>query len=122
MHMPYKPSRTHLVAGYSCDRCWHFMDLLAEAPAHVCRELEKMIIAATQAIPGCRNDKPGGEGVSADSVHRCYVYIVCAGAGQGVSLEVAYRMRIASRRQLAGQKNLCNVYCFVPISTLSLGS
>ena len=56
--------------------------------------MECSLIASLQHIPGCQNDRPGGEGVDPRRTHMCYVYlVVAAGVADGVSLAESCRRR-----------------------------
>ena len=46
-----------------------FMDVVWQGPAQSCRNLERDLTQAVRSIPGCYNDKPGGEGVKVDATH-----------------------------------------------------
>ena len=75
--------------GYALEGLWHFMDVLLEGPADLCRDLEIRLIAAFGCVPGCYIDKPGGEGVNPTRKHVCSVYVVMANASSGVGLRNA---------------------------------
>ena len=75
--------------GYALEGLWHFMDVLLEGPADLCRDLEIQLIAAFGCVLGCYNDKPGGEGVNPTRKHVCSVYVVMANASSGVGLRNA---------------------------------
>ena len=83
--------------GYLHERVWHFMDVVWRAPANECREMEIALIAQTREIPGCRNIKPGGEGVRADREYECFVYFVLAGAGDGNLYRACDERRVRPR-------------------------
>jgi hypothetical protein len=84
---------TNSAFGYLHDRQWHVMEVCWRGPANICRALEIDLIAATRGISGCYNDSPGGEGVRPDRAHMCFVYLVCAAAGTGMSLGKAWELR-----------------------------
>jgi hypothetical protein len=84
---------TNSAFGYLHDRQWHVMEVCWQGPANICRALEIDLIAATRGISGCYNDSPGGEGVRPDRTHMCFVYLVCAAAGTGMSLRKAWELR-----------------------------
>jgi hypothetical protein len=79
--------------GYAKEGIWRFMDVVVSAPANFCRHLEIELISAFRAVPGCYNEKPGGEGVSKDRVHLCFVYLVVADAGHGHALHISCKRR-----------------------------
>ena len=79
--------------GYAKEGIWRFMDVVVHGPAIFCRHLEIELISAFKAIPGCYNEKPGGEGVSKDRTHPCFVYLVVADAGHGHALHVSCKRR-----------------------------
>jgi len=81
--------------GYIRDRVWCTMDLVFAGTSDECRRLEIGLIAATRGLPGCRNERPGGEGIAPGSTSgaACYVYFVVAGAGDGLGLNVAWARR-----------------------------
>ena len=81
--------------GYHGEKVWHFMEVMWRAPACDCRELEIELIAYLRGLPGCRNERPGGEGVRPDRDHTCFVYMVVAACGNGISLERAWAERRA---------------------------
>ena len=85
--------------GYAQDGIWHFMDVLLDGNAQLCRGMEMSLIRAFQGIPGCHNVSPGGEGVRPDRTHRCYVYITVAAAGTGVGLAAATESRRRQQQQ-----------------------
>jgi hypothetical protein len=84
---------TNSAFGYLHDRQWHVMEVCWRGPANICRALEIDLIAATRGISGCYNDSPGGEGVRPDRTHTCFVYLVCAAAGTGMSLRKTWELR-----------------------------
>ena len=83
--------------GYVREDTWHFMDVVLEGRADDCRQLEIDLIRAFRGVPGCQNERPGGEGVNPTRTHMCTVYLVVAGAGLGVSLKAAC---LARRKRL----------------------
>ena len=87
----------HPVHGYAMDGVWHFMDVVLEGPAQLCRQMERSLISACRGIQGCHNEAPGGEGVSPNRTHMCRVYVVVAGAGTGVGLAIAVAQRRLKR-------------------------
>ena len=89
--------------GYHTERTWLLMEVLWQGPANQMRNLEVCVIDAVQSLPGCRNESPGGEGVRADRVHECFLYIVVAPCGHGMGLEHAWSL-VSNRR-----KNVSNV-------------
>ena len=56
------------------------MDVACSASAAAMRQLEKDMITCVKQIPGCQNEKPGGEGISPCT----------EGTGSGVGLEMAW--------------------------------
>jgi hypothetical protein len=82
--------------GYMREGIWRFMDVLLAGPAFQCRAWEISLIRALKAVPGCYNEKPGGEGVAPTRDHRCYVYAVVADAGGGLGLQAS----VSKRRRL----------------------
>ena len=90
--------------GYVKEKIWLGMDLLFEGPAELCRQLEKTLLRSCQQIPGCYNIRPGGEGVAAGSMHRCFCYIVFAPVGDGIPLYRARALRIKALQEAAGPK------------------
>jgi hypothetical protein len=83
--------------GYLHERVWHFMDVVWRAPANECRDMEIALIAQTREIPGCRNIKPGGDGVRPDREYECFVYFVLAGAGDGNLYRACDERRVRPR-------------------------
>ena len=83
--------------GYHTERTWLLMEVLWQSPANQMRNLEVSVISAVQSLPGCRNESPGGEGVRADRVHECFLYIVVAPCGHGMGLEHAWSL-VSNRR------------------------
>ena len=79
--------------GYVHEQCWMFMDVVWQAPAHACRELEIALIASLGQIPGCQNVRSGGDGVHPSRDYTCYCYVVYAPAGNGVGLVAAHADR-----------------------------
>ena len=79
--------------GYVLEERWHFMDVIWKGPANRCRQIEIDLIAATQCVEGSFNEKLGGDGVHPDRTHECYVYLVLAAAGHGLSLKRARMLR-----------------------------
>lgn len=79
--------------GYVLEERWHFMDVFWQGPANECRQVEIDIISATRCVEGSCNEKPGGDGVHPDRTHQCYVYLVLACAGHGISLKKARKLR-----------------------------
>ena len=69
------------------------MDVLVEDPANVCRYAEILLISKMKNLSGCQNERPGGEGVAPSRTHSCYLYLVIAGAGEGISLGAAVMRR-----------------------------
>jgi len=64
------------VFGYVLDLCWQFMVVLLAGDAQACRWGERVLIAALRGIAGCHNASLGGEGVSSQRTHECFVYAV----------------------------------------------
>ena len=64
------------VFGYVLDRVWQFMVVLLAGDAQACRWGERVLIAALRGIAGCHNASLGGEGVSSQRTHECFVYAV----------------------------------------------
>ena len=83
--------------GYATEQTWMFMDVLHCGPAGECRALEIDLIARLIAMAGCYNEKPGGEGISANSsgvpVMPCYCYCVFAPAGSGLGVRAEWQQR-----------------------------
>ena len=75
--------------GYLADGIWCEMVVVATGPANLCRRLEIDLISALRGVAGCYNVAPGGEGVSPEREHLCYVYIVIGRAGTGRSLKAS---------------------------------
>ena len=73
--------------GYVTEDRWHFMQVFWNGPADKCRQVEIDFIAMTKDVEGCCNEKDGGDGVHPDRTHECYVYLVLASAGHGISLK-----------------------------------
>ena len=88
--------------GYHREGIWHFMDVVLEGRADICRDMEKSLIHAFRRIPGCYNERPGGEGVSPHCRHMCRVYLVVAEAASGIGLGTAHAQRQRSRSRAAG--------------------
>lgn len=84
--------------GYAVEDRWHFMDVFWEGPANQCRQVEIEFISVTRGVEGCCNESRGGEGVRADRTHQCYVYLVLASAGHGISLKQSRCLRVAGGR------------------------
>ena len=85
--------------GYVREGTCHFMDVLLDGPANLCRAMEIALIHALRGVAGCQNQSPGGEGVHPCRSHRCFVYITLAGAGAGVGLAAAVAERRRHRRE-----------------------
>ena len=79
--------------GYAREGCWHFMDVVLEGPANRCRQMEMALVSRCKGVPGCHNEKPGGEGVNPTRTHMCRVYWVIAEAGSGLGLAAACDQR-----------------------------
>ena len=90
--------------GYVKGNIWLGMKLLFEGPAELCRQSETILIGSCQQIQGCYNIRPGGEGVAAGSMHRCFCYIVFAPVGDGIPLHRARALRIKALQEAAGTK------------------
>lgn len=89
-------SRYHnLCFGYAREGIWRFMDVLLAGYAFRCRAWEISLIRALKDVPGCYNEKPGGEGVAPTRDHRCFLYLVVADAGGGLGLHAS----VAKRRR-----------------------
>ena len=69
------------------------MDVFWQGPANTCRQVEIYLISATRFVEGSCNEKPGGEGIRPDRTHECYVYLVLAGAGDGIALQKTRALR-----------------------------
>ena len=78
--------------GYVLEDRLHFMQVFWQGPADQCRQVEIDFIAMTKGVEGCCNEKDGGDGVRADRNHECFVYLVLASAGDGVSLKKSRRL------------------------------
>jgi hypothetical protein len=83
---------SNLEHGYVLEDRWHFMDVFWRGPANQCRQVEIDFISITQGMEGCCNESRGGEGVRPDRTHLCYVYLVLASAGHGISLKKSRRL------------------------------
>jgi len=68
--------------SYAISEGFTEMALLMASTATECRILERLLIAAFRARPGCHNEAPGGEGMR-DSDSICFAYCVFADAGTG---------------------------------------
>ena len=82
--------------GYAPEQIWTFMDVLHRGRVAECRALEIDLIARLRDVPGCYNDKPGGEGISANSATcsaECHCYAVFAPAGSGLGVHAEWRKR-----------------------------
>ena len=81
--------------GYYKEGCWHFMEVTHRDTASRCKRLEEDLISYGRDFPGCRNIKPGGEGISASCTAPCHVYMVYSpcGAGRALDVEVQQRRR-----------------------------
>ena len=101
--------------GYARDGCWRFMDVVLEGPANRCRHMEMALVSRCKGVPGCHNERPGGEGVNPTRTHMCRVYWVIAEAGLGISLATA----CAQRRKRARVQ--CSGVDAEPLSGGSLG-
>ena len=78
--------------GYVLEDRWHFMHVFWQGPADRCRQVEIDFIAMTKGVEGCCNEKDGGDGVRADRTYECFVYLVLASAGHGISLKKSRRL------------------------------
>ena len=75
--------------GYITEERWMFMDVLHRCPVAERCTLETDLITQLGNIPGCYNDKPGGEGISKHSTtssSECYCYDLFAPAGSGLGV------------------------------------
>ena len=88
----------NLEYGYVVEDRWHFMDVFWQGPANPCRQVEIDFISDTQGVEGCCNESRGGEGVHPDRTHQCYVYLVMASVGHGISLKRSRHLRAAGGR------------------------
>lgn len=82
--------------GYDTEKQWMFMDVMHAGTAEECCVLEKDLIARLKKIPGCRNEKDGGDGICLDNAAElgtCHLYVVFAPAGEGINLYTAWRRR-----------------------------
>ena len=79
---------------YGREEMWLAMDVVYRGDAQTCRMLETRLIEILKRIPGCYNQKPGGEGISSTTDHKCTVYFVFAPCGGGVGSIVAHRRRL----------------------------
>ena len=83
----------HAEYAYQNEGIWLGMDVVWQGPAYDCRALESKLIASLKPLPGCYNDRDGGDGVAPHRDHTCYCYFVVAPAGQGVGLAQARSIR-----------------------------
>ena len=89
---------TNPEGGYITERCWWFMQVMYRNTPQNCRLWERALIAKVRGIPGCYNERPGGEGVSPDNpVPTCYGYVVFAPAGGGLGVQVAWTQQLQRR-------------------------
>ena len=81
--------------GYRTEQMWMFMHVMYAGLDQNCRSLEIALIQKLKNIPGCYNERPGGEGVSSTSSSgsTCHCYAVFAPAGDGVSVHTSWRHR-----------------------------
>jgi len=80
--------------GYQHESVWLCMDVVWKGPANQCRELEIRLIRSLQQLPGCYNQRPGGDGVAPHRDHTCFCYMVLAPAGLGRGLASANAARV----------------------------
>jgi hypothetical protein len=84
--------------GYHWEREWHFMEVQSRGPAQEMRKLETCLISSLGRLDGCRNVKPGGEGVRADRTHNCFQYMVVASCASGLGQQKDWSLLCALQK------------------------
>jgi hypothetical protein len=84
--------------GYHWEREWHFMEVQSRGPAQEMRKLETSLISSLGRLDGCRNVKPGGEGVRADRTHICFQYMVVASCASGLGQQKDWSLLCALQK------------------------